>query len=771
LRRLLLSVVVAGALIPTMLVQGSFPARAPGLPPEIPGLTLPLLGQFSPANTAAGQSIVDRATKLRREGSYEEAAAVYLESSSQPPADAALRLLGAAEAELAASNFSRAEELAELALNRDPGLADALLVQGQALIETGNLAQATIVLGAYPPQGKLAAYAAYRQADAFAAAGDGMAARAALERAVELGLNAMWRVVAARRIAKSYLADGEATSAASWLARAVAAAEEIERRRAPIWFDGELVERSREVRAAPILLELGEAHRDAGNPSTQIATYASLVTDYPSTSEAGTALDRLIFLEAEAAVSAVDRGRVLYQIDRNREALATLAAALAGPLSPDDTIRAEYYAALARRDAGEPITALADLRVLAASYPSSPFARQALVQAARIAETHASRAEAIAAHLEIAESYPATTEAGEALLRLANLQVRSGQGAAARATLAVAGQEHPDARIRTRALYPLGRRLLDLGDTEAGTTALREGARLTPLSFEGVRSSDLAHGGVGAEPFARLRTSRLAPTDGGDAARCVAWIRSWSSQVEVSVGMLSRLARISGLQAVGMSGPAQAEALDAAADAADRPLDLHALARMLASEGLYGPSIHAALRLAAASPERDGAVASVACVGRLVYPLAFAELVQAQADRYGFDPYLFLALLRQESWFSPRARSSADARGLSQVIPSTAAGIARDLRRVGFKTDDLYRPYECIAFGARYFSQQIDALGGRPLLALAAYNAGAGNALRWAGQDRRVDPDDFVEAISFTETRTYVRSIHEIYAHYRHLYP
>jgi soluble lytic murein transglycosylase len=291
------------------------------------------------------------------------------------------------------------------------------------------------------------------------------------------------------------------------------------------------------------------------------------------------------------------------------------------------------------------------------------------------------------------------------------------------------------------------------------------------LIYEGVRALEIANAGVGAEPFARQRTSRLSDAGADDASQCDAWIRAWTAQSEVSSTVRARIDRISGLHAVGLSSAAQAEALDAAAEAADRPLDLHLLARSLAKEGFYAPSIHTALRLASASPDREGAIAGTGCVGRLVYPLAYGDLVQSEADRYGLDPYLFLALLRQESWFNPRAHSSADARGLSQVIPSTATGIARDLRRSGFTQDDLYRPHESIAFGARYFSQQIDFLGGRPLLALAAYNGGGGNALRWAGQNRQVDPDEFVDAISFTETRNYVRSITEIYAHYRHLYP
>jgi soluble lytic murein transglycosylase len=95
---------------------------------------------------------------------------------------------------------------------------------------------------------------------------------------------------------------------------------------------------------------------------------------------------------------------------------------------------------------------------------------------------------------------------------------------------------------------------------------------------------------------------------------------------------------------------------------------------------------------------------------------------------------------------------------------------ARGLGRSAPSADDLFRPRESIQFGAWYLAQQGRGMNDRTLLALAAYNAGPGSALRWAGNNRRIDPDDFVSAITFMETRTYVRSVYEIYNRYRELY-
>ena len=154
----------------------------------------------------------------------------------------------------------------------------------------------------------------------------------------------------------------------------------------------------------------------------------------------------------------------------------------------------------------------------------------------------------------------------------------------------------------------------------------------------------------------------------------------------------------------------------------------------------------------------------------LLYPAPYAELVVAHSARWGIDPLLFLALMRQESAFDPRGHSSANARGLTQVVPSTARDIARAVGRGAVDDDDLFKPAISIVFGAYYFGQALRQFSGRIYPALAGYNAGPGTAARWARGASAADMDLYAEQIPYAETYTYVRRIYENYRLYRELY-
>ncbi|MDA1099041.1 MAG: lytic transglycosylase domain-containing protein [Proteobacteria bacterium] len=129
------------------------------------------------------------------------------------------------------------------------------------------------------------------------------------------------------------------------------------------------------------------------------------------------------------------------------------------------------------------------------------------------------------------------------------------------------------------------------------------------------------------------------------------------------------------------------------------------------------------------------------------------------------------AVARQESEFDPTAVSSASARGLMQLLPRTARKVAKSLR-LRYRQDRLFDgPYN-MRLGAAYLGQLIQAYRGSYILALAAYNAGPNRVQRWLRQngDPRsdaVDPIDWIEAISISETRNYVQQVLENLQVYR----
>jgi len=105
-----------------------------------------------------------------------------------------------------------------------------------------------------------------------------------------------------------------------------------------------------------------------------------------------------------------------------------------------------------------------------------------------------------------------------------------------------------------------------------------------------------------------------------------------------------------------------------------------------------------------------------------------------------------------------------------QIIPSTGEQVAKLTGwPPDFTAEDLYRPLVSIRLGADYLAMQRQAFDGDMYAALAAYNAGPGNASYWLGLADG-DPDLFLEIVSFEETRNHIRSVYELFTIYRNLY-
>lgn len=196
-------------------------------------------------------------------------------------------------------------------------------------------------------------------------------------------------------------------------------------------------------------------------------------------------------------------------------------------------------------------------------------------------------------------------------------------------------------------------------------------------------------------------------------------------------------------------------------DQLNTPLE-HEMLALIARERAY---TRTAVRSAKAGMRR-GIIAPDAA-----YPLLD---IPADARKPGRpEPAIILAITRQESEFDPRARSSADARGLMQLLPSTARIVARTEGlpyQPNWLVDD---PSYNVTLGAAYLQQLLETWNGSYILTFASYNAGPGRPREWIGEwgDPRApnaDVVDWVELIPFGETRNYVQRVMENVQVYRH---
>jgi len=155
---------------------------------------------------------------------------------------------------------------------------------------------------------------------------------------------------------------------------------------------------------------------------------------------------------------------------------------------------------------------------------------------------------------------------------------------------------------------------------------------------------------------------------------------------------------------------------------------------------------------------------------RLIYPLLHEDELRRQAANAGLDPIVVAALIRQESNWEAQARSRVGALGLMQVMPATGEQIARSLGVRPWTSTLLLDPATNIRFGTHYLAASLRRFGDDLTRALAAYNAGASRVGGWAAGAAADDPELFIERISFTETRDYVRIVQRNLTLYRALY-
>jgi len=711
-----------------------------------------------------------RADSLRLSGRPWHAAETLLAAARRDPNPNAFLIVEGAKAEVRARRFEHARTL----LVGQPWLADysdgeALAVLGQAEFGVGQFAEAAAHLrmaGTRAPAARVPLLAV-RAGVAFDAAGQPDSAAAAFAAARAGGKLASidsWLRVRQARVTRdtalaSQLLDGIPAPAARGVpvARALSLLLAADTTRALAAFAAA----GKGLDAARLALATGDTARartmlygllarDPLSDDGAAAVSLALGPLPPHSPEEHVALGHALNRRTTVPDARIHVEHALRAGDSSAATLLFYGELLIASGRLRDAVRA--FTAAARDSSARPLATYRRARVLvrlgdssaisalsqfAERYPSDSAASGALYILGDMYDGRGDWDQAGRWYTELIGRFPADARASLARFRLAAHAESAGNPDSA----AVLYQSEIDAGgpQRTAARFWLGKMAESQGDT----------ARARSIWVALAHEDSLGYYGMRARRETNLGPLQFAPTAGVLAPN--------RPPPAIAVG----LARIDTLLLAGLDSEAQAEVRVVLAKPPQDLESLLAWSEGFASRGYGSAGVRLGWQAALLAP---GDVR----VLRAIFPWPNRAAVEAEAQEFGVDALLLAALVRQESVFDVEALSPAGARGLAQLLPSTASLMARGLD-VAFYPEWITVPDLNLHLGAAHLAELLKRFG-RVDAAIAAYNAGPMPVRRWLDRAGADDPDRFIELIPYPETRGYVRSLLRNRELYRALY-
>ncbi len=793
---LLALTLAACSLSPAVPALTPTPAISPTLPPGVTA-TPTSLPADTPTPTPTAEVRLEVGDHEFFNGDYVRAQVEYQQAltNATDPATRAAALWGLGRVEYAGGNYGKAlEDLWNLA-NSFPNSENAI----QAYFLMGRIymtleryteaAQAFTVYLALRPQ-VLDAFAQELRADAYAASGNHPEAIAAYEVALNaphIGDNTDIQV----KIARAYANMGDTTTALSK-------------------YDALFEATSDDYLRAQLDLLRGQIYLNKGQSDLAYPFFLHAVENYPLSFDSYSALVTLV--NAGVPVSDLDRGLVDYYASQYGYALDAFKRYMTAGLDEDGT--ALYYHALTLLKLGSYQEGVDELTLFISDFPTntnwhsawgekadnqwfeldqydeaaqtlldyaaaSPdimFAPQALVTAGRIYERSGRLADAAAIWERIADDFPGSELVPQALFQAGIAHVRAGNGNGALLAFQRGLIFSQTIEEQARAQFWIGKVQNSLGDTSAAQAAWQQAAALDATDYYSLRAQDMLHN---KPPFDPSSIINLNVDFAVERAEAESWMRvtfNLPAGTDLSApGELlqdGRLIRGTELWSMGFMDEARLEFEDLRFAVENDPAQCYRLANYLLDLGLYRPAIFATRQVLSLAGQntQSQTLAAPRYFNHIRYGLYYQDIIEPAAKQNNFDVLFLYAIVRQESLFEGFVRSSAGARGLMQIVPSTGEEIAKNLGwPVNFTPDHLYRPLVSVTLGANYLKLNRNRLEGDLYATLASYNAGVSSANAWLALSGS-DQDLFLEVIRFPETSNYIRSIYENYSMYRLLY-
>lgn len=556
-------------------------------------------------------------------------------------------------------------------------------------------------------------------------------------------------------------------------------------------------------------LYIGQAYTALGEIEQAYSAYQDAVNFYPTAYASYQAL--LTLVENGIPVDELNRGIVDYYAGQYGVALAAFDRYFQG--EPAEPATGRYYNGLTLRALGNYQGAIEEWDKLILNYPDDRFWDDAWEQKAYTQWWHLQEYDlAIQTLLDFVTTAPNNPRAGEFLYDAAVVAEIDGQLQRAAQIYEQAASEYPGYEKAQRALFLAGiahyrtgnyqpanamfqrylanailleeraaaylwqgKVLAASGDLDAANSAWEFAAGIDPTGYYSERARDILRQ---REPFSPPQSFDLAYDSASERAQAEEWIKNTyelpaDTDLSTPGPLLSNPHWIRGteLWQLGLYEEARTEFENLRVSLQADPANSYRLANHLMDLGLYRSAIFAARQVLDVSGMSDAETMSAPVYfNRIRFGTYFADLIIPAAQQNNLHPLFLFSLVRQESAFEGFVRSSAGARGLMQIIPSTGQDVAQQLGwPEDYSDEDLYRPMVSVVLGSNYLAKWRDHFDGNLYAALAAYNGGPGNAIEWL-EISGDDPDLFLEVVRFGETRDYIRSIYEIFNLYRRIY-
>lgn len=563
------------------------------------------------------------------------------------------------------------------------------------------------------------------------------------------------------------------------------------------------------------LLQAGEIYESMGKTSTALNHYIRAIQSFPQNPLACKVVEKIKRIKGER-LNPLERfliGRVYFHKRKWREAIEQFEAYLNSHPRGRWADEATFLKASSLFRLGEYLPSRSTYLSVIARFPQSPFAIKSKIKVALCDWKLGNLHDAFWRFRDFSLRYPKEAEAEKALFLAGRVLEESGDYPGAATQYLMAQTHYPQGRLADQSLWraafcyyqtedwlrslSLLRRFSQLygqspflkttlywrfkiyqrmGKINQAKRVLKELAQEYPYSYYGLKAKSLLSGRDEFTPFISSSSGLMIKVKRfreivRERSHFAHWVRrnfrlSGSPSLEENPHF--QKGRL--LANLGLIKEAKAEFTWVEKAEWGDPL---ALSNLLSLYSQFGWNLrgHKVASWIESWAQKNGQNDLPPYLHRWLYPVHLLDEVWQRCHRANLDPLFVLALIRRESRFDPAATSRSGALGLMQIMPSTGKEVAHSLGRMHTSPEELYQMDLNLDLGIRYLLQQLHRFGGRPEMALAAYNGGPTNVLRWKrGLKEPLDIDCFVERIDYSQTRAYLKMVLKDYVRYKQIW-